>query len=139
MIDHCRSAQTNIALNSLIGLSAGSQNNSHSTGKRPHNESCLIIGLDQAIEVEQIVNGIDNLKLKMMAIGIETGVKETDVALAFKELARIINGWLDLAINANIQGLDFMLSSQIRIDRVVDCLISGLCLQSPLSTITILA
>ena len=48
------------------------------------------------------MNGIDNLKLKMMSLGIETGVNEADVTHAFKELARIINGWLDQAINANI-------------------------------------
>ncbi len=48
------------------------------------------------------MNGIDNLKLKMMSLGIETGVREADVAHAFKELARIVNGWLDQAINANI-------------------------------------
>jgi len=29
------------------------------------------------------MNGIDNLKLKMMSVGIETGVREPDVAHAF--------------------------------------------------------
>jgi hypothetical protein len=54
-----------------------------------------VIGLEQSLEVEQILSRIDNLKLKMMSVGIDAGVKEADIALAFKELARIINGWLD--------------------------------------------
>lgn len=74
-----------------------------------------------------------------MSADSENAELNIDVVSWFTELSRAINGWLDQAINANASGLDFVISSTIRIERVVDCLIRGIGLKNSNHTITMLA
>ena len=52
---------------------------------------------------------------------------DDDKTEAYETISGMINNWMQEAINASQDGHPYALSNQIRISRIIDCLIIGLC------------
>lgn len=53
----------------------------------------MVIGAEQSMKVEGLLNQITKLRIAPN--------QDAEIAMAFKELSRVINSWYDQAINAN--------------------------------------